>query len=1089
MSKTWLRIELLGQLRALDAGAVPVRLPSARRRALLSYLILHRTAPVLRQRLASLLWPDSADAQARTNLRRELHHLRNELPHADGLLEVGAEALQWTGGERASVDVEEFDALLGRAARARAEDDVSEETRALSRAATVYRGDLLPSISEDWVEAERGRLRAALLTGLSRLVALHEASGNLDAAMACAERVVRLEPFDEGAYRALMRLHQSTGSRAAAIHAFHRLNGVLRREFDLGPSEPTRQAYQELLATDTEAFTPDMVGTPDEMPLVGRDGALADLVGAWAEACTRGPAVVLVHGEAGIGKTRLVEEFVRHVHPRAATVARARAYAAEGPASYGLALDWLRTPAVAVAAADLPSAWREELARLAPELAAVSRDVEDPPDGGRAPWRRRRLLEAIAQTLLAAPQPLLLVVDDLQWADADSLAALHVALRSDPSARVLVAVTARTEELPGNAHVEDLLTALRRDGRLRECELGRLGPEETALLAREASGERLSRDQLEHLFGLSEGVPLFVVEALRADGDETARPHEPHADVGAAVFSPRVRAVLAARLGQLSPAARHLAELAATVGRAFSFDVLREASGQDEEGLARALDELWRRRIVQEQGAGEYDFSHDALRGAAYRGTEPARRRLLHRRVAAALESLHLRASGIPSARAAHHYEQGADVERAVDAYLRAAGEAVAVFSHEEAVRLLDRAHALLVLLPATPDRDRKELELQIARAVPLRYLGGHAAPELYDAMRRAQELSEQLDDRDGLHLALSILQTTRLVRGRPGEAGAFAERLQLAARGVPDWRAVADHQKGGMLLTTGDLEGSIEAFERSLRHHDPEAGTSHVAQAGASLPVFTPAFEAHALWLYGRCDRALASAARAVALAQDLDHPYSLVVAHAYVAALHHMRRDRRASLRHATAARDLCQRYGFAYYVHWGRLFGAWAEPGLGHATRVATVRDAIASIDHEGAAVRKPFYMSVLAIVLARAGQCAAARATLDEAAELAEAHVERWWRPEITRLRALYEPDPATSLAGLQEALACALSMKARPLAARAAASLALALRARGRAQEARRMLDQTLDDVLGASPQSGSDRDHRRLQWLAARLSA
>lgn len=1083
MSEKPLRIELLGQVRLIDGEAAPMILPSGRRCALLSYLILHRDAAVPRGRLARLFWPDSKEGQARTNLRRELHHLRAEIPHADELLTIRRPTLQWSSNGRARVDIEEFEQLRRDAAEARAGGEVDAELCALERAAALYRGDLLPSVDGDWVERERARLRAALLSVLSRLWEAHEASGDPGAALAHAEGVIRLEPLDEGAYRALMRLHLRSGDRAAAVHAYHRLSGVLRRELDLGPRESTRQLYQALLTAPGAVGMPVTADARESVPLVGREGALASLGESWLRACSQGSGTVVVYGEAGIGKTRLIEEFARRVRHQAATVAHARAYAAEGAVSYGLVLEWLRTPAIAAGLTELPGVWRTQLAPLVPELDVARAERRHLPDTLPAAWHRRRLLEAIVHGLLAAARPLLLLADDVQWADADSLEALRLLGRLAKRAPVLLVATARAEEISGNGHLGELLGSLRYGERVGELELGRLSPENTALLAREVAGDRLAPDRLETIYRLSEGVPLFVVEALRTPGDDDAKGERAGTSDGVrAAFSPRVRAVLASRLRQLTPDARALAELAATVGRAFSFEVLERASDRTEEELVRSLDELWRRRIVREQAAGAYDFSHDALRDAAYRGIEPGRRLLLHRRVARALDHPHARAPGLPSARLAHHYELGGEVDHAVEAYARAAHEAAAVYSHAEAVRRLDRAHALLAAMPSTPDRDRRELQLQLAKVVPLRSLGGHAAPALDAAMRRARALSERLGDRAGLFQALINQQTTRFVSGRVSEALELSEPLQTLTREVPEWRAEVEHTKGGTLLNAGDLEGAIAHFQRSARRYDTDAGAAPLSRAGVDLAAFTAAWQAQALWLYGMTERALASSARAVRRAKDLRHPYSEVVAHAYAAVLHHMRRDRTACARHADAARDLCERYGFAYYVHWGTMLGAWARPGRDREVRVARVREAIAAVDGEGAATRKPFYLSLLAMVLVDAGQRAAARATLAVAAELAEASDEAWWRPEIARLRAVSEPDPESALVGLREALSGAIAMKARPLAARAAASLALALRAAGRTEEARRALDRALD----VSPHRG--RDRARAERLAARLA-
>ncbi len=1084
MPGTTLRIELLGHVRITDGDGGEVALPSARRQALLAHLILHREAPVRRERLAFLFWPDSQDAQARTNLRRELHHLRAELPQAEALLTVGPDALRWVSAPQVSVDVDELEQAIETAAAARERSEVGAELRALERAAALYRGELLPSCYEDWIEPLRQRLRNALLAGLVRLVELQEARGAHAAAVAHAERALAIEPLDEAGYRALMRLHQRAGNRAAAIHAFHRCAGVLRRELDVAPGPATRKAYEALLAAEhrPDGASSGSEDTRDSVPLVGRAATLETLEETWRRSRAPHPEMVVVYGEAGIGKTRLIEEFVRSKQAHAATIASARAYAAEGPFSYGLALDWLRSETVAAGIPELPAAWRSEIARLAPELSPAA-EVGPPPDTVPSAWQRRRLLEAIGHAVLAAPEPRLLIADDLQWADADSLDALHLLTRLQPDAQLLVVATVRTEELPGNAPLEELLLALRYGGHLVELELGRLSERETALLACEVADATLTDDQLQRVHRISEGVPLFIVEALRAHAGWRAEWLAQEDGVAPTTVPPRVRAVLTARLTQLSPAARSLAGLAATLGRAFRFEVLRRASDLSEEDLVRSLDELWRRRIVREQVAGAYDFSHDALRDAAYVGMDPARRRLLHRRVARALEGVEPAAVDAMSGRLAHHYEQGGEPWRAIEAYRRAAGAAARVFSHAEAVRLLGRALALLETLPASEERDRWELELQLAKVIPVRSLGGYTAPALDAAMHRARALSERLGDLGRLYQALRNQQTARFVSGQLHEALELSQRLQALARDVPDREAEGDHAMAGTLLTMGELEGAIRHFERSERGYDSELGAEQRSVFGADLGVFTTAWQAHALWLYGLADRAAVASRRAVRLADALRHPYSQALAHAYASALHYMRRDRKACLEHATATTALCQRYGFAYYVHWGRIFGAWADPRFDAEARIDRVRSSIAGLEREGAAVRRPFYQSVLAVALAAGGRSDEARATLAGAAHLAETNEERWWAPEIARLDAMLRREPGARLDCLHSALGRAQAMKARPLAARAAVSLALTLRSRGRIEEARSALRRVLDGC----PPRGHDADQTRAGRLLAHL--
>jgi len=1083
VSEPQLRIELLGHVRISDGGEPVPALASARRRALLAYLALHRGESVDRRRLAYLFWPDSEDGQARTNLRRELHHLRSELPHADDVLDLGAEALRWKPEGHATSDVAAFEDALAAAATAREGSRPRIEREALTRAAELYRGDLLPGFFEDWVEGERQRLRGAAVTALKRLVELCDAAGDTATAITHAERLIRLDSLDEPAYRSLMWLHQRAGNRAAAIHAYHRCAGALQRELDVPPGELTRAAYEALLSAETG---PGHGGAPEETreaaPLVGREDAMADLMAAWREARVQGPRVAAVFGEAGIGKTRLVEEFVRAALQEGASVVQGRAYAAEGRLSYGLAVEWLRSPAAAECVPELPEAWRAEIARLAPDLDATTAALTEPADTVPASWQRRRLLEALARGVLATPAPRLVVADDLQWADADSLDALHLLTHIDEEASLLVVATVRTEELPGNAPLERLLLALRSEGCLRDIELGPLRPEETATLARQVVGADVTGEALERLQHLSEGVPLFVVEALRAEAGSV---RSPATEAGGEVLPPRVRAVLDARLKQLGRDARELAELAATIGRAFHFETLRQASDLEEEMLVRALDELWRRRIVLERAEGQYDFSHEALRAAAYEGIDPARRRLFHRRVGRALERVHAADTGPVSARLALHFEQGGETGRAVDAYRRAAHEAVAVYSHEEALRLLERALSLLGRLPPSVERDRRELELQLAKIIPARSLGGYTASALDAAAARSADLADRLADRGALYHALRSLQTTRFVSGHLTRALKLSERLQALARDIPERRAEGDHAMAGSLLTVGDLGGALDHFARVERDYDPAIDRNTISVFGADLSVFSTAWQAHAQWLAGLCDRARVSSDRAVRLAEALGHPYSQALAHAYAAVFHHMQRDRRACLAHAAATSDICDRHGFAYYVHWGRVLAAWAEPGPMTSARIARLRAAIDGLEGEGAAVRRPFYLSVLAIALARAGRLDDARAALVEARARADATEERWWAPEIGRLQGRLAPSAEARLTCLQSAVSQAVELRARPLAARAAVSLARELAASGRHDDARGALGRVLET---STPRSG-DRDRRRAERLLARLSA
>jgi hypothetical protein len=322
-----------------------------------------------------------------------------------------------------------------------------------------------------------------------------------------------------------------------------------------------------------------------------------------------------------------------------------------------------------------------------------------------ASWQRQRLFEALARALLTLNDPLLLFLDDLQWCDHDTLEWLHYLLRFAPQAPLLLVGTVRSAEVADDHPLSALLLALRRDGILTELSLGPLDAPETLALATAVAGQPLTPEQGADLYQETEGNPLFVVETVRAKGNDWSQASQPQATSATRqTLPPKVHAVLQARLAQLSPAARDLASLAATIGRAFSFAVLAQASAQDDDALVRTLDELWQRRIVRERGGDAYDFTHDKLREVAYTSLSAARRHLLHRAVAQALVAI---ASDQPlstaqsaldavSGQIATHYELAGLYEAAIPYYQRAAAAAAHIYTNSEAIRYYRRTLALL---------------------------------------------------------------------------------------------------------------------------------------------------------------------------------------------------------------------------------------------------------------------------------------------------------------------------------------------------------------------------------------------------------
>ena len=712
-----LDIRLLGGLK-LEHGGAPVDLGPDRAKEVVAWLLLNRDRQLPRARLAYLLWPESDEAQARANLRKTLFQLRRALPEADAYVKLEGQHLQWRTDSPFELDVARFEAAAARAEQAAAGVDGEAQRTHLEEAVGLYRGDLLPEMYEPWLEDVRLHLRERFGRLLERLADLLERQRDVRAAVQHAQRLVQHDPFAETSHRRLMQLHVRCGERAKALHVYHSHAAQLRREMGLAPASETRALYEQVLTLETRAAHGTAAPAPStgptsvrsvfgvSPPLIGRRDELARLRALWQEVGAGQPALALVTGDSGVGKTRLVKEFVRTLPRYAATTLVSRCHAAEGALAFAPVTALLRSDALTAGIAELDPSWRNELGRLVPELAGGELVVAGP---RIEQWQRTRLFEALARALLVG-QPLVVVIDDLQWCDRDTLEWLHYLLRFDPGARLLVIGTARTHEIAGNAALVALIAALRDEGGRTELELGPLDAEETAALARSLSDTELSPAVLAMIYEQTEGNPLFVVEMLREGAIVVDEGRLPYQEPTLAALPPKLRSVIEARFERLVPATATLLGMAAVIGRTFDMELLSRVSGAGEVAAVRGLDDLWQHRIVREMAAGQYDFSHDKLREVAYASLSKTRRRLLHRYVAEALEALSAEAeedgtaeAGVDaSGRIAIHYDRAGMPERAIPHYQRAADAARALYANEEAASALRRALALVDGLPSS---------------------------------------------------------------------------------------------------------------------------------------------------------------------------------------------------------------------------------------------------------------------------------------------------------------------------------------------------------------------------------------------------
>ena len=684
-----LRIRLVGELRVEVDGRTLDSIASRRARSLLAWMAYH---PGLhpRTRVASVFWPDVLETSARASLRTTLTMLRRALgDHAD-IVVAGRDRVGIEDGPGLWVDVREA------ARRADAGDG--------DAALALLDGDLLTDLDDDWALEERRAHRDRVVGLLARLGDGAAQAGDLESALRHARRRSELDPLSEEAARVLMRRLAQTGDRAAAVAAYEAFRAVLRRELGMAPSADTRALVDELRAPARAAEAgadarqlplPGPLAASEPPPLVGRREQLAALRAAWRRARAGAAMVVLLEGEAGSGKTRLLIELAREARSDDASILAGRCME-DSVTAFAPFTEALR-PVLADSPVALPGWVATELARLLPEL-----DPEARAPGAEPQAARHRLFEAVAAAIgqIARQRPVLLVVEDLHWADVATLRMLAHVISTVGWAPLLVAVSLRDEDPAAGPALHDLLADLRRAGRLERVTLGALSDDEAADLAALWLGDRPpSRELTATVLARTGGNPLFVEELVRHLVEVHAgRPAAALVAAAERDVPSGVRAVIDRRLGRLTEPAALAVRVAATAGEDFTLADVAAACETSDDALAGELEAVVGAGLVDELGvAGHYRFAHALIREAVLAGCKPTRRALLHRRMAEVLDAL-------PAPRRERRINDLArhlldarplvDAARAARVALAAAEQATRRLAYEDAAELLDRALA-----------------------------------------------------------------------------------------------------------------------------------------------------------------------------------------------------------------------------------------------------------------------------------------------------------------------------------------------------------------------------------------------------------
>ena len=883
-----LRVTLLGGFEARLASGATVSLPTKKAQALVAYLGVRAGQSHPRDKLAALLWGEKADDQARGGLRHALVALRRALAEADPPpLRVEGQTLALDAAAT-EVDVVAF------------ERRVAEGTpAALEQAAKLYRGDLLLGFAlneplfEEWLIAERERLREMALDALARLLAHQTRSASTERAIQTAVRLLALDPLQEPVHRTLMRLYGRQGRRGAALKQYQTCVSALRRELGTEPEAETRRLYQELLRRPAEETEPveargarpraprAIAPAPPELPaaetpLFGRDAELGRLRGSLNEALRGHGRIATVVGEAGIGKTRLVGALVADALAQGCRVLIGRCHESDSILPFGPWVDACRSGEVTGDEKMLDSLHptrRAELARLLPEAGAAGLP--------RASDSALPLFESVAGLVeqVAAQQPLVLVLEDLHWADEMSLRLLAFVSRRVPAWTVLLVVTARDEELASLAR--RTLDDLARAPAVMPVEVSPLSRPDTALLvralARVGSDSPLVAHVEARVWAMSEGNPFVAVEAMRALDQASSPPALPAS----------VRDLVARRLDRLSACAQQLAAVAAIIGRRFDFGLLQSAGAIDEREAAEAVEEMVRHRVLQAVG-NDLDFTHDRIREVVYGRLLPPRRRLLHRAVAEALEA----AGSDEVEQLAHHAARGELWEKAVHYLHRAGGRAAARSALQDDRAWYEQALGALATLPEHRAALEESFEIRLAMRPVLTQLD--EVQHSLERLREAAALAERLDDDRRRGRVRAFMANVHGLLGEMDAALASGrEALEIAVR-LGDLRL--------RIPTTTYLElvqywrgehAEVVALATDNLAALPEAWVYEWLGSTAPASVYDRCWLVMSLAELGRFAEAEEHAATAIRLAEPTQHGFTISLAHRAACMLYLLRGD----------------------------------------------------------------------------------------------------------------------------------------------------------------------------------------------------
>ena len=836
-----------------------------------------------------------------------------------------------------------------------------------------------------------------------------------------------------------------------------------------------RVLYESMARSRLEA-----VGSTGWTRLVGREQEIGLLVERWAQVKEGMGQVVLLSGEAGIGKSRLVQVLQAHVasEPQAwLTPCQCSPYH-QHTALYPL-IELLERVALRFEREEAPAQKLRKLegflvqyglplAEAVPLLAAVLSlplPADAAPLAGSPEQQKQRTLQTFLTMLgrIAAQQPVLFVMEDLHWADPTTLDLLSLLVDQGPTARILALWTFRPDFTPpwtGRAHLTQM--TLPRLPRHQAMEM----------TGRVAHGKALPAEVVAQVVAKTDGVPLFVEELTKMVLESGLLEEREDRYVLTGPLPPlaipaTLHDSLMARLDRLVTV-KSLAQLGATLGREFSYVLLQAVAPWDEETVQRGLHQLVAAEFLYQRGVppqATYTFKHALIQDVAYQSLLRSTRQQHHQRIAQALEAQFPETVETQPELVAQHYTAAGCTEQAVIYWQRAGQHASDRSAYLEAISHLNAGLELLKSLPETPEHAQHALTLHVALGTALLVTKGQAAPEVEHAYTQARALCQQVGETPQLVPILFGLWRFYIARPQFHITREIGDTLLRLTHHTDDpaLAVIAHYALGTTWLFLGALPAARTSLEEGIVRYTPAQRRVPVFRIGVDLGVGCRVYAAITLWLLGYPAQALTRIHEALALAHELAHSYSLAWAWVGAAIVSQLRRDVPAVHEQAEAAVMLSTEQGFPLWAAYGTSLRGWVLAMQGQGEEgVAQVRQGIVASRTTGAALFSPFYCTMLADVATNLGHTDDGLQALAEAHTLVEQQEERWWEAEVSRLQGvvlLRQPEtPQTETeACFQRALDVARRQEATSLELRAAMSLSRLWQQQGRRDEARELL--------------------------------